>query len=53
VPATEGKPERHIKVVASSLEHPKLVVRTRTSYVYSQDKTGSPSQAGSSDKAAR
>ena len=35
VPASEGKPERHIKAVASSPEHPKLVVRTRTSYVFS------------------
>jgi VWFA-related protein len=38
VPAAEGKAERHIKVMASSAEHPKLVVRTRTSYVFSPDK---------------
>ena len=35
VPESEGKPERHIKAVASSQEHPKLVVRTRNSYVFS------------------
>lgn len=35
VPASEGKPERHIKVVASSPDHPKLVVRTRTNYLFS------------------
>jgi len=44
VPQAEGKAERHIKVVASSPEHSRLLVRTRTSYVYS------PDQAGSSDK---
>jgi Ca-activated chloride channel homolog len=38
VPSAEGKAERHIKVTASSADHPKLVVRTRTNYVYSQDK---------------
>src|SRR5262249_4981383 len=32
VPRTEGKPMRHIKVTAASPDHPKLVVRTRTSY---------------------
>jgi len=37
VPSAEGKPERHIKVMASSPDHPKLVVRTRTSYVFSPD----------------
>jgi Ca-activated chloride channel family protein len=41
VPSSEGKAERHLKVAASSPEHPKLVVRTRTSYVYSPDKVGS------------
>jgi len=35
VPSAEGKHERHIKVMASSPDHPKLVVRTRTSYVFS------------------
>jgi Ca-activated chloride channel family protein len=44
VPPAEGKAERHIKVAASSPDHPRLVVRTRTNYVFSPDK------AGSSDK---
>jgi len=35
IPVVEGKMERHIKMVASSPEHPKLIVRTRTSYVFS------------------
>lgn len=34
IPSTEGKMVRHIKVVASSPEHPKTIVRTRTSYVF-------------------
>jgi Ca-activated chloride channel homolog len=34
-PSEEGKMERHIKVAASSPDHPKLTVRTRTSYVFS------------------
>jgi VWFA-related protein len=38
VPSAEGKAERHIKVVASSPDHAKLLVRTRTSYVFSPDK---------------
>jgi VWFA-related protein len=38
VPPAEGKAERHIKVVASSPDHTKLLVRTRTSYVFSPDK---------------
>ncbi len=37
IPSSEGKPERRIKVVASSPEHPKLIVRTRTNYIYSPD----------------
>jgi Ca-activated chloride channel family protein len=41
VPSTEGKMERHIKVVASSPDHPKLLVRTRTSYVFSEKATES------------
>jgi Ca-activated chloride channel family protein len=41
VPSAEGKAERHIKVVASSPGHAKLVVRTRTSYVLAPDKAGS------------
>ena len=47
VPSAEGKAARHIKVMASSPGHPKLVVRTRTSYVFS------PDQAGSSAKASK
>jgi len=35
VPSVEGKIVRHIKVVATSADHPKLTVRTRTSYVFS------------------
>jgi Ca-activated chloride channel family protein len=38
VPSAEGRAERHIKVVASAPDHPKLAVRTRTSYVFSPDK---------------
>jgi len=37
IPTSEGKAERHIKVVASSPEHEKLVVRTRTSYVFTPE----------------
>lgn len=45
VPAAEGKMVRHIKVEASSPDHPKLNVRTRTSYVFSDSGTTSPSAA--------
>jgi Ca-activated chloride channel homolog len=38
VPSSEGKAERHLKVAASSTDHSKLIVRTRSSYVYAQDK---------------
>jgi Ca-activated chloride channel homolog len=41
VPSVEGKMERHIKVTAASPEHPKLAVRTRTSYVFSEKATES------------
>jgi len=41
VPSVEGKMERHIKVVASSPDHPKAIVRTRTSYVFSDKVTES------------
>lgn len=34
VPSIEGKMVRHVKVVAASPDHPKLNVRTRTSYVF-------------------
>jgi Ca-activated chloride channel homolog len=39
IPSAEGKMVRHIKVVASSPDHPKLMVRTRTSYVFSDKVT--------------
>jgi Ca-activated chloride channel homolog len=39
VPPTEGTADRHIKVVASSPDHPKLILRTRTSYVFSDSAT--------------
>jgi Ca-activated chloride channel homolog len=35
VPPSTGKPIRHIKVVASASGHGSLIVRARTSYVYS------------------
>jgi Ca-activated chloride channel homolog len=41
VPSVEGKMERHIKVTASSSDHPKMIVRTRTSYVFSDKATES------------
>jgi hypothetical protein len=34
VPSLEGKMVRHIKVAASSPDHAKLIVGTRTSYVF-------------------
>lgn len=37
IPSAEGKPVRHIKVSASAPDHSKLIVRTRTSYMYSAD----------------
>jgi Ca-activated chloride channel family protein len=38
IPATDnGKPERHVKVVASAPNRAKLVVRTRTSYIFVAD----------------
>ncbi len=40
VPAVEGKTVRHIKVVATSPDHPKLLVRNRTSYVFPEKATG-------------
>lgn len=39
IPSAEGKMVRHIKVVASSPEHPKTSVRTRTSYVFGDQST--------------
>jgi Ca-activated chloride channel homolog len=39
VPSLEGKMVRHVKVEASSPDHPKVIVRTRTSYVFSDDAT--------------
>jgi Ca-activated chloride channel homolog len=47
VPSSEGKAVRHVKVVASSPEHPKLDVRTRTSYVFPEN-SGDAGTAGSS-----
>ncbi len=41
VPSIEGKMVRHLKVAASAADHPKLVVRTRTSYVFSDQATES------------
>jgi Ca-activated chloride channel family protein len=35
VPTAEGKADRHIRVEAASQDHPKLVVRTRTNYLFS------------------
>ena len=37
IPSTEGKPLRHIKVVASAPGHENLIVRTRTSYAFSPE----------------
>lgn len=37
IPSSEGKPDRHIKVVASAPGHEKLIVRTRTNYLYTPD----------------
>lgn len=39
IPSVEGKMVRHIKAVASSPDHPKTDVRTRTSYVFSDQVT--------------
>jgi Ca-activated chloride channel family protein len=35
--ADNGKPERHVKVVASAPNRAKLIVRTRTSYIFTPD----------------
>lgn len=40
IPSTAGKMVRHVKVEASSPEHPKLIVRTRTSYVFPENGNG-------------
>jgi VWFA-related protein len=37
IPPAEGKPERGIKVVASAAGHGKLIVRTRTRYLFAPD----------------
>jgi VWFA-related protein len=39
IPSAAGKMERHIKVAAVSADHPKLIVRTRTSYTFSDKVT--------------
>jgi len=41
IPSVQGKAVRHIKVEASSPEHSRLIVRTRTSYVFPEDVGGS------------
>ena len=46
VPSTEGRMVRHIKMGASSPDHPKLIVRTRTSYVFSDNATETNSVTG-------
>ncbi len=38
IPPLEGRPERHIRVVASAQGHAKLIVRTRTRYLFASDK---------------
>lgn len=44
IPSTDnGKPERHIKVVAASPSNAKLIVRTRTGYIYTPDAPGASS----------
>jgi Ca-activated chloride channel family protein len=40
IPQEQGANERHIKVTAASAEHPKLVVRTRTNYLFSDKVAG-------------
>jgi VWFA-related protein len=40
IPSAEGKADRHIKIIAASPDHPKLVVRTRTSYTFSDKENG-------------
>jgi len=35
--ADNGKPERHVKVTASAPDRAKLIVRTRTSYIFAAD----------------
>ena len=38
IPTTDnGKPERHVKVIASAPTRAKLIVRTRTSYIFTPD----------------
>ena len=41
IPDVNGKPDRRIKVEASSPDHPKLVVRTRTNYLFTPESAGS------------
>ena len=49
VPSAEGKAVRHIKVEASSPEHPKLIVRSRTNYVFPE----TTADAGTVESASR
>jgi Ca-activated chloride channel homolog len=38
IPSSDnGKPERHVKVIASAANRAKLIVRTRTSYIFAAD----------------
>ncbi len=44
IPDVNGKSDRHIKVEASSPDHPKLVVRTRTNYLFAPENAESGQQ---------
>ena len=48
VPSVEGKIVRLLKLVASSADHPKLIVRTRTSYVFPDQAADSNEDKGDS-----
>ncbi len=48
VPAVEGKVVRFLKLAASSVDHPKLIVRTRTSYVFRDQAADSNEDKGDS-----
>ena len=37
IPSSDGKPDRHIKVVASAPNHEKMIVRTRTNYLFNPE----------------
>jgi len=40
IPSAEGKSDRHINVVASAPNHEKLIVRTRTNYLFTPESEG-------------